>query len=41
MSIEATYRRLHPGSAARYEQAQELFPSGVTHDGRYIAPFPL
>src|SRR5262245_18303025 len=41
MPIEATYRRLHSGSAARYEQARELFPSGVTHDGRYIAPFPL
>src|SRR5262245_22680155 len=41
MPIEATYRRLHSGSAARYEQARELFPSGVTHDGRYITPFPL
>jgi glutamate-1-semialdehyde 2,1-aminomutase len=41
MTIEATYRRLHPGSAARYERACGLFPSGVTHDGRYVAPFPL
>jgi glutamate-1-semialdehyde 2,1-aminomutase len=41
MSIEATYRRRHSGSAARYAQAQELFPSGVTHDARFAAPFPL
>jgi glutamate-1-semialdehyde 2,1-aminomutase len=41
MTIEATFRRLHPGSAARYERSRGLFPSGVTHDGRYAAPFPL
>jgi glutamate-1-semialdehyde 2,1-aminomutase len=41
MTIEASYRRLHAGSAARYERARELFPSGVTHDARYVAPFPL
>jgi glutamate-1-semialdehyde 2,1-aminomutase len=41
MSIEATYRRLHPISAARYEQARGMFPNGVTHDGRYVTPFPL
>jgi glutamate-1-semialdehyde 2,1-aminomutase len=41
MSIEATYLRRHPGSAQRYQQALRLFPSGVTHDGRYVEPFPL
>ncbi|HJZ49605.1 MAG TPA: aminotransferase class III-fold pyridoxal phosphate-dependent enzyme, partial [Roseiflexaceae bacterium] len=41
MTIETNYRRLHPGSAARYEQARAMFPSGVTHDGRYVTPFPL
>jgi glutamate-1-semialdehyde 2,1-aminomutase len=41
MMIEETYRRLHAGSATRYQRAVELFPSGVTHDGRYISPFPL
>jgi glutamate-1-semialdehyde 2,1-aminomutase len=41
MTIEETYRRLHRGSAARYERAQGMFPSGVTHDGRYVMPFPL
>jgi len=41
MKIEEVYRQLHPGSAARYEQATSIFPSGVTHDGRYVDPFPL
>jgi glutamate-1-semialdehyde 2,1-aminomutase len=41
MTIEDTYRQRHPGSAARYTQAAEIFPSGVTHDGRYVDPFPL
>ncbi|MBK9710272.1 MAG: aminotransferase class III-fold pyridoxal phosphate-dependent enzyme [Kouleothrix sp.] len=41
MTIEETYRQIHPGSAARYERAVGLFPSGVTHDGRFADPFPL
>src|SRR5688572_6551471 len=41
MTIEATYRDLHPHSAERYDRAGGLFPSGVTHDGRYVEPFPL
>src|SRR5690348_10459721 len=41
MSIETTYRSRHSRSAACYTQAQELFPSGVTHDARFMAPFPL
>jgi glutamate-1-semialdehyde 2,1-aminomutase len=41
MTIEAIYRRMHPTSAARYEQARGMFPNGVTHDGRYVTPFPL
>jgi glutamate-1-semialdehyde 2,1-aminomutase len=28
-------------SAALYERAQGIFPSGVTHDGRYMEPFPI
>jgi glutamate-1-semialdehyde 2,1-aminomutase len=31
----------HPGSAQRYDEATQLFPSGVTHDNRYSQPFPL
>ncbi len=30
-----------PGSAAAYEQAQKLFPGGVTHDTRYVRPHPI
>jgi glutamate-1-semialdehyde 2,1-aminomutase len=41
MTIEASYRDLHPHSAERYDRAVKLFPSGVTHDGRYVEPFPL
>src|SRR5918911_339416 len=41
MTIEATYRRLYAGSAARYQQARSIFPNGVTNDGRYVTPFPL
>lgn len=41
MSIIDTYIQNHLRSQALYHQAQELFPSGVTHDGRYVEPFPL
>src|SRR5512138_6248 len=29
------------GSARLYDQAQQVFPSGITHDSRYMTPFPL
>ena len=35
------YVRLHPGSARLYEEAAAVFPSGVTHDIRYLTPFPI
>ncbi len=35
------YIRLHPGSARQYEEAAQVFPSGVTHDIRYLSPFPI
>jgi glutamate-1-semialdehyde 2,1-aminomutase len=41
MTIEETYRRLHPYSMALYERAVGMFPGGVTHDARFMAPFPL
>ncbi len=28
-------------SAALYQRAEKVFPSGVTHDGRYMEPFPI
>jgi len=30
-----------PVSALRFRRAQELFPSGVTHYGRHLRPYPL
>ena len=41
MTIETEYLRLHAGSAERYERAARTFPNGVTHDGRFVEPFPL
>jgi glutamate-1-semialdehyde 2,1-aminomutase len=35
------YRALHPGSAQLYEESLGIFPSGVTHDVRYVTPFPV
>jgi glutamate-1-semialdehyde 2,1-aminomutase len=40
-SIETDYRARHPRSQQLYERAQAHFPSGVTHDGRWMEPFPL
>lgn len=41
MSIQEQYRRLHHRSAALYDRARQHFPSGVTHDGRWMQPFPI
>ena len=40
-TILEEYIARHPGSAQRYAEAAQLFPSGVTHDNRYAQPFPL
>jgi glutamate-1-semialdehyde 2,1-aminomutase len=39
--ITAAFREKTPGSAALAKQAGELFPSGITHDSRYIEPYGL
>ncbi|QDT44152.1 Glutamate-1-semialdehyde 2,1-aminomutase [Gimesia alba] len=39
--IEADFYAKFPTSAQDYKKACELFPSGVTHDGRYMKPFPI
>jgi len=39
--IIAAYCAATPGSAAASEKASRLFPSGVTHDSRYIEPYGL
>jgi glutamate-1-semialdehyde 2,1-aminomutase len=36
-----TYVRTHPESARLYEESLRTFPSGVTHDVRYVHPFPV
>jgi glutamate-1-semialdehyde 2,1-aminomutase len=40
-SIESAYCERFPTSATLYERGKSLFPSGVTHDGRYLKPFPI
>jgi glutamate-1-semialdehyde 2,1-aminomutase len=35
------YTANHPLSAALYERALRVFPSGVTHDARFLRPFPI
>jgi glutamate-1-semialdehyde 2,1-aminomutase len=40
-TILDTYVRLHAGSARLYEESLRVFPSGVTHDVRYVTPFPV
>ncbi|MBV8736395.1 MAG: aminotransferase class III-fold pyridoxal phosphate-dependent enzyme [Alphaproteobacteria bacterium] len=39
--IIAAYRAATLGSAAAAIKAQQLFPSGITHDSRYIEPYGL
>ncbi|WP_324669849.1 aspartate aminotransferase family protein [Geochorda subterranea] len=39
--LEAQYERRFAGSARLYRRAIRLFPSGLTHDARYFAPFPI
>jgi glutamate-1-semialdehyde 2,1-aminomutase len=40
-SILGSYSSLHPRSVQLYQQALQTFPSGVTHDVRFMPPFPL
>ena len=39
--IASQFRESFSSSAALYERAVRLFPSGVTHDSRYLDPFPI
>ena len=41
MTIEKDYRERFVGSAALYERALQLIPSGINHDVRHILPFPI
>ncbi len=40
-STEERYIAKFPKSKALYEKAVGLIPSGVTHDARYVKPFPI
>src|SRR4051812_38262552 len=37
--ITAAYRERTPGSAALAQEAGTLFPSGITHDARFVEPY--
>ncbi len=39
--IAAAYSEKFSDSARLYERGCSLFPNGVTHDGRYLRPFPI
>jgi len=39
--IVEEYVRKTPTSGQLYQKAQDLFPSGVTHDVRYLLPHPI
>lgn len=39
--LDVAYREKFVGSAKLYERSSQLFPSGVTHDSRYLQPFPI
>ena len=41
MTILERYVRSHPGSERLHRRAAGLFPDGVTHDVRYLEPFPI
>lgn len=40
-SLEEAYRARTPGSARLAQEARALFPSGVTHDGRWLEPYGI
>ena len=39
--LEAAFRERFVGSAKLFERSSKLFPNGVTHDGRFLQPFPI
>jgi glutamate-1-semialdehyde 2,1-aminomutase len=41
MTIQDRFHAEFPGSCRRYERARQVLPAGVTHDLRYMEPFPI
>ena len=39
--IETLYLDAHPTSYKLFQRARQLIPGGITHDIRYLTPFPL
>ena len=39
--VKRTYVETHPSSERLYERARDSYASGVTHDSRYMEPFPV
>ncbi|MBC8117337.1 MAG: aminotransferase class III-fold pyridoxal phosphate-dependent enzyme, partial [Candidatus Saccharimonas sp.] len=39
--VDTAFREKFARSATLFERGKALFPSGVTHDGRYLEPFPV
>ncbi len=40
-TVHDEFAEKFPGSLKRYTEALSVFPSGVTHDSRYLKPFPI
>jgi glutamate-1-semialdehyde 2,1-aminomutase len=40
-TVMERYRKARPGSWTRWERACRVIPGGITHDSRYLTPFPL
>ena len=40
-TIVSAYRQKTPGSERLFLEAQNLFPSGITHDSRYLDPYGI
>lgn len=40
-TVRAEFVDRFPTSAKRYEEAIKIFPAGVTHDSRFLRPFPI
>jgi len=41
VSIDEQFRRAHPRSEALFRQARAVIAGGLTHDIRYLRPFPI
>ncbi len=40
-TVTERYRKTRPGSWASWQRACRVIPGGITHDSRYLTPFPL